>query len=154
MEVVVPCAREVGVGVGLGWKRGGIGLVAVQWVGERSGGRVVIPVWQPMAQPFAPEWQGIFVLPGWQDVGVQVAIDWIPGSAPGLRWWAHHRAMEVGLGSDGAWLAWSAPGGRGRWRCSIGVMRGNVPWSGVDWGVAHGLGSDPGGWRPFRGWGS
>lgn len=150
-EVAWPLDGHTLAGGGLGWRRGRLGMLILEMLGPGAGARLQIPVRQPMARPYGPEWQCFMILPGIRDVEMMARLEWRSGSLPTLGLTAAHRQVGVGLGSGGIWLAWTGRGQGARpWRCIVGVFRGNVPWSGVDWGPARGLGPDPGACWPNR----
>ena len=138
---------QVKLGSGLGLHFGGTGSllfsVGVQdWVAHFS-----IPVYQPAQRPYHTEWQWSLRLPLVRESQGMVDIQWHPGSLPLLSLTAMSNAWSWGIGSTGGWLSCAQPMfGSDRsveWRLTLGVLRGDIPWAGVDFGSVTALGSDP-----------
>ena len=136
LDVGVRTALDWQVLSGLNW--GPHQLVSWRWGAVSPGrgwGQLDFPVLQPPGAPLKVSWQA----------GIQEAVgphsDWVVvlegsgGGRPVLRVLVRWKAGWVGAGGGGIRFvrAWTTP--HGDVRLSLGWMRRQIPWSGLEWGT-------------------
>lgn len=117
-------------------------------VGFQNGAaHISIPLRQPSASPFQSKWQWSAAFPIIQATRGVADLQWHPGSLPLLSLTAIAQKWTAGVGSTGVWLSFGQPvlgGSSGvEWRLTAGVLRGDIPWTGLDVGSVTARGSDP-----------
>lgn len=149
IEIALPLGSDMQWGGGLGWRRDKVGTALLAVSKEGMAARLSIPIVQPAAQPFVPSWWfGVAVAV--EEIGkLRVTVEWTPGAWPRLALRASGPTIRAGAGSDGAWVGWTATDGLGPstgLSLKLGILRGDIPWGGIDFGSATDVGSDPGQW--------
>ncbi|MBL6646076.1 MAG: hypothetical protein ISP55_06460 [Flavobacteriales bacterium] len=146
-QAAVAFDTRTSAGLGLAWDGAGVGQCLLSASGTDWAVQVWMPLRQPAAQPFQPEWQGGVAFPLERSARGFAMMRWRAGSLPRLALVGEFQRWACGVGASGAW--WSrqmtpSESGGVPWSLSLGLLRGNVPWLGVDWGVPYSVGSDPG----------
>ena len=134
--------------LGAGVFRHGQGLASIMLGGadKNCAFQIHIPVIQPSAQPYgASAWCGCNLTAVQWPARVQLVLR--RGGHAALRLSVKGAKWEVWMGSEGVavFRTWSRQG-RPDWRLGAGALRGDIPWTGADWGGTDGMGSDPSRW--------
>ena len=149
-DVALPLNETISWGGGLGWRKGGVGSAILSVSGPGKAARISVPIVQPAAHPYAPSWWFGATVPFGSCCPGRITLQWTPGGLPRLTLMALGKALHCGVGSDGAWVGWTAPTSSNEPAITlhVGILRGDIPWSGMDVGVDVRLGSDPWHWLP------
>lgn len=137
---------QVYLGSGFAVNTLGIGSFLLSVGGQHGAAHISIPLRQPAARPLASSWQWSARVPLRNSTYGVADLRWRPGALPLLSLTAASLKWALGAGAAGAWLSWGHPikGHTGvEWRVTMGVLRGDVPWMGWDWGSVRAFGSDP-----------
>ncbi|MCH1581996.1 MAG: hypothetical protein L7S63_02670 [Flavobacteriales bacterium] len=145
-QAAVAIDPRTSAGVGLAWDGAGVGQCLLSAGGPDWAVQVWVPLRQPAAQPFQPEWQGGVAFPLEEEARGFALMRWRPGSLPGLTLVGEFQQWACGVGASGAWWSRRMTSSKSgvSWSLSLGLLRGNVPWFGADWGTPMCTGSDPG----------
>jgi len=145
-QAAVAFDAQTSAGVGLAWDGAGVGQCLLSAGGPDWVVQVWVPLHQPVAQPFQPEWQGGVAFPLEREARGLALMRWRPGSLPRLTLLGEFKRWTCSVGASGAWWSRRLKSSESGvpWSLSLGLLRGNVPWFGVDWGVPYSVGSDPG----------
>ena len=143
-------AKGLEVGLGVNAARGGPVQLLLGATDGTCGWQVEVPAIQPVAQPWGLTcWGGCHI----DFVGRSglFQVEWKPGNFPEVWLSLLTSSGECTLGSGGLFWTWvSRNSDRIPWRFSIGVMRANLPWAGLDWGGEAGMGPDMGRWMALQ----
>ena len=136
------------LGSGLAHNAHGIGSLLLSVGIQDWAAHITIPLRQPHPRPFQSTWQWSTRFPLIQRARGMADIQWHPGSLPLLSLTAVAEKWAAGAGSAGAWLSFGHPlfgqSAEVKWRLTVGVLRGDIPWTGIDLGSGSAFGSDPG----------
>jgi hypothetical protein len=135
------------LGSGLARNARGIGSLLLSVGIQDWAAHITIPLRQPHPRPFQSTWQWSARFPLIQDALGMADIQWHPGSLPLLSLTAVADKWAAGAGSAGAWLSFGhalfGQSAAVKWRLTVGVLRGDIPWTGIDLGSNPAFGSDP-----------
>lgn len=150
IDVAVPLNGTTSWGGGMDWRKGGVISAVLSASRQGMAGRISVPVVQPAAHPHAPTWWFGAEVPFGSCCPGRITLQWTPGGWPRLTLMAWGKVFHCGTGSDGAWVGWTAPTASHQPAITVhlGILRGDIPWSGLDVGDHNGLGSDPWHWLP------
>lgn len=139
--------QETRLGSGLVWNTSGMGSVLLSVGIQNWAAQVTVPWRQPSSRPFDAHWQWSVRFSVVDRVQAIADVQWQPGSMPLLSFTARSSRWMGRVGSAGAWLSlgWSMNGKKPKveWRLALGVLRGDIPWVGIDGGAAGTFGSNP-----------
>lgn len=143
-------AQELKAGVGLSVARGGPVQLLIGGADGTCGWQMEVPLLQPMAQPWGLTcWGGCHV--DFAGRSGLIQGKWKPGHFPEVWLSLHTPHGECTLGTGGLNWTWMVrDSGCFPWRVSIGVMRANLPWLGLDGGGTLGMGLDVGKWMAMQ----
>lgn len=128
-------------GLGLEWRGPGAASMVFGASQGHMGAWCAVPLLQPAALRFRPAW-------GWSWTGRMedrgdglVLVEWSGGRLPAVQLVFRHAQWECGAGSRGLWYARGNAGRASGIRWVVGLLRGDIPWLGLDWGRSP-VGSD------------
>jgi hypothetical protein len=147
----VPVDADLRAGAGWHWAPGKSAALVLALSGRQCAAKVDIPWLQPAAQPVPSRWWCGCAFDAEQWDGM-ATITWSAGQMPVFASSLRGGMWECGVGSQGCWLARILPHDKGglSLKLSVGVLRGNIPWSGADVGDYRGLGAHPGRWMEVQ----
>ncbi|GEM_PF-1731423 len=135
------------LGSGVELNSQGIGSLLLSVGVQDWGAHITIPLLQPSPRPLNSMWQWSARFPLWQKVRGVADLQWFPGALPRISLTAMASQWTAGAGSNGAWLSFGRPieghDSTVEWRMTVGVLRGDIPWVGLDCGSLLAFGSDP-----------
>ena len=150
LMTTITVAQGLDVGLGVSVAKGGPIQLLFGGADGLCGWQLEVPLVQPVAQPWGLTcWGGCHV--DFASRSGVVQAQWKPGHFPEV--WLSLRTAngECTVGTGGLSWTWTVrDSGRFPWRFSIGLMRANLPWAGLDGGGTAGMGLDVGRWMALQ----